>query len=273
MISRSTEGLAAAAAFLVLAGFGGPAMAQGMGNLFGDVAAGYDRYDANGHSADQWDASGSAVLTLDNPGFDIQGNFTNSAVNTPSSKTVAGTSTDAWGYGADVYWRDYAGDFGANVTQSTISTGSGRNFLTGGLFGEFYATSDLTLRAKGGRLQGDGDGWYGDSGLVFYPLNEIAIGITGDYARLEHNGPQLTDGTFSIEYLPVRDVPISLLLGYTYAHTEHLAGNFGGDANIFSIKLRAYFGGGGRNGGLADYQRNGATTWDGAPATIVGTSF
>jgi hypothetical protein len=271
MISHST--VAAAGAFLVLGCFGGSALAQGMGSLSGNLAAGYDRYDANGNSADQWSASGSAVLTLDNPGFNIQGNFANSAVNTPASKTIAGTSTDEWGYGADVYWRDYAGEFGANVTQNTISAGSGRDYLSAGLFGEFYMLSDVTLRAKGGRLQGDGDGWYGDSGVVFYPLDQIALSITGDYARLEHNGPQLTDGAFAIEYLPVRDVPVSLSLGYTYAHTQRLMGNFGGDANVFSIKLRAYFGGGGRNGGLADYQRNGATSWDGAPATIVGTSF
>ena len=37
--------------------------------------------------------------------------------------------------------------------------------------------------------------------------------------------------------------------------------------------MKAYFGGGGHNGALVDYQRNGATSWDGAPSTIIGTTF
>ena len=271
MILRLTGGAALAGAFLALSCAVG--LAQGMGNLAGNVTAGYDRYSVESKSADLWNASGSAVLTLDNPGADIQVNFGNSAVTTPASKKAAGTSTDQWAYGGDAYWRDYAGEFGVNATENTISTGAGKDYLSGGFFGEFYALSDLTLRAKGGRLQGDVDGWYGDSGLVFYPLDAVAISITGDYARLQHNGPQLTDGAFSIEYLPVRDVPISLSLGYTYARYQRLAGSFGGDANIFMVSLKAYFGGGGRNGGLADYQRNGATNWDGAPAALIAATF
>jgi hypothetical protein len=273
MIMRSTGSLAAAGFFLVLGGFGHPALAQGMGSLFGNVSGGYDRYDVNGRSADQWNASGSAVLTLDNPGGNIQVNFLNSGVNTLATKHVASMSMDEWGYGGDAYWRDYAGEFGVNITQDTLVKSSRSDDLSGGFFGEFYALSDLTLRAKGGRLQGDANAWYGDSGLVFYPLDQIAMSFTGDYARFQHNGPQLTDGAFSIEYLPVRDVPVSLSLGYTYARYQHLAGGFGGDANIFMLSLKVYFGGGGRNGGLVDYQRNGATNWDGAPAAIIGTSF
>jgi hypothetical protein len=270
MIFHRVGGLAAV---LFLGCLSGPALAQGMGNLSGNVAADFDRYDVNGRSADQWNASGSAVLTLDNPGGDIQANFANAGVNTLGTKKIAGTSSDDWTYGADAYWRDYAGDFGVNITDHNIPKGEGETFVSGGFFGEFFALSDLTLRAKGGRLQGDADGWYGDSGLVFYPLDAIAISLTGDYARLQHGGPQVTDGGLSIEYLPVRDVPVSLSLGYTYARYEHMTGGFAGDSNIFSIALKAYFGGGGRNGALVDYQRNGATSWDGAPSTIIGTTF
>jgi hypothetical protein len=257
----------------VLAGLGvvlvsGAASADGMGRLSGNLSAGYDRFDADGSSANQFNATGSAVLTLDNPGADIQVNFANSGIKT------GGKDTDNWAFGGDAYWRDYAGEFGVNVTQNTLADGAtGHDYLSGGFFGEFYALSDLTLRARGGKIQGDFDGWYGDTGLVFYPMDQVAISLTGDYARFQHGGPRVTDGVVGIEYLPVRDVPISLSISYTFARYEHNSAAFSGDNNIFSITLKAYFGGGGRNGGLVDYQRNGATDWDSAPSTILGTSL
>jgi hypothetical protein len=258
----------------VLAGLGaglvcGAASADGLGHLSGSLSVGYDRTDAPAGSANQFDAQGSAVLTLANPGPDFQVNFGNSGIK------IGGKDTDNWSFGGDAYWRDYAGEIGINVTQSTLATTiTGHDYRSAGFFGEFYALSDLTLRAKGGKVEGDLEGWYGDTGLVFYPVDQIAISLTGDYARFQHDGPRVTDGQISIEYLPVRDVPVSLSLGYTYARYQHTTTlPFGGDNNIFSITLKAYFGGGGRNGGLVDYQRNGATNWDGAPSTIVGSSF
>ncbi|HTQ14952.1 MAG TPA: hypothetical protein VMH86_13840 [Rhizomicrobium sp.] len=255
------------AAGLVLAA--GAARADGMGQLSGTLTGGYDRYDLNGTGqkpVNAFDAAGSAVLTLDNPGADIQINTGNTALKSN------GNDTDLWSFGADAYWRDYAGEFGVNFTQNTFVTSTGHDFYSGGFFGEFYMLSDLTLRAKGGRVQGDQDGWYGDTGLVLYPLNQIAISLTGDYARFQHSGPRVTDGNLAIEYLPVRDVPVSLTIGYTYARFQDLTGGKSGNANIFSVALKAYFGGV-RNGGLIDYQRNGATDWDGAPPTLVGTTF
>ncbi|MGH6871018.1 MAG: hypothetical protein ACREHE_05870 [Rhizomicrobium sp.] len=263
---------AAAAAGILLAAGAAQAQSesQGMGHLAGTLSAGYDRYDLNGTGAkpvNEFDGSGSAVLTLDNPGGNIQVNTSNEAIKTN------GNDTDLWSFGADAYWRDYAGEFGVNFTQNTFVTSTGHDFYSGGFFGEFYMLSNLTLRAKGGRIQGDEDGWYGDTGLVFYPMNQIAISLTGDYARFQHTtGPRLTDGQVAIEYLPVRSVPVSLSFGYTFARYQHLSGGAGGNASIFTIALKAYFGGV-RNGGLIDYHRNGATGWDGAPSALVGTTF
>lgn len=268
MLVRNLAVLAASGLFLANAG---AALAQssesyGMGHLAGTLEAGYDRYDTDGKSVNQWNANGSAVLTIDNPGMNIQVNTGNAALKT------SGNDTDIWSYGADAYWRDYAGAFGVNFTQDTFVTSTGHDFYSGGFFGEFYALSNVTLRAKGGRVQGDQDGWYGSTGLVFYPMNQIAISITGDYSHFKDNGPKVTDGTLQIEYLPVREVPVSLAIGYTYARYQHLSSGFGGDSNIFSVAVKAYFGGVG-HGGLIDYQRNGATSWDGAPSTIAGTTF
>ena len=257
-------GIATAACFVAAGGV--QAQSQGFGHLSGTLSAGYDRFDTDGHTVNDFNASGSAVLTLDNPGGNIQVNTNNDALK------LNGNDRDVWTYGADMYWRDYAGDFGVNFTEGTNLTTTGHDFYSGGFFGEFYIFPHLTLRAKGGRVQGDSDGWYGDTGLVYYPLDQVAISVTGDYARFQHDGPRVTDGQFSIEYLPVRDVPVSLTLGYTYARYQNLTGGLGGDTNIFSIALKAYFGGV-RSGGLVDYHRNTATNWDGAPASLVGTTF
>ncbi len=260
--------LAAACGFLLAGAASADDYDGGVGRVTGNLTAGYDRYDFQGHSANAWNAAGSAVLTIANPGIDVQVNFDNTGL-----KTAGINDADKWAYGGDVYWRDYAGEFGVNIAENSFASGSGHDYLSGGFFGEFYVASSLTLRAKGGRLQGDINGWYGDTGLVYYPLNQVSISVTGDYARFQDGGPQVTDGNISIEYLPVRDVPISLALGYTRARYEKVQAGFGGNTNIFSIAVKAYFGGGGRNGGLADYQRNGPTDWDGAPSTILGTTF
>jgi hypothetical protein len=277
MEQRSTGTLAAASAFVLVGCLGAPAVAQDMGQLAGTLDGSYAHYDTKQGSplkdeaTNQWQAGGSAVLTVDNPGGNIQLNFDNSGVKVDTK------SSDDWGYGADAYWRDYAGDFGVNITGNSVSNGKDVDYYTGGFFGEFFALSDLTLRAKGGGIHGDFDGWYGDSGVVFYPYSDLALSFTGDYARIAHSGPQLTDGAFSVEYLPVRDVPVSLAFGYTYARYRHLApppaGGLNENVDVFSVALKVYFGGGSRRASLVDYQRGGPTDWDGAPPALVGIGF
>lgn len=273
---RSTGKLASAGAFVLVACLATPAVGQDIGRLAGDIALGYAHYDTKqasvpNSSTNQWDASGSAVLTVSNPGANIQLNFNNSALK------VANQSVDDWGYGGDVYWRDYAGDVGLNASINSVAKGSSIDYESFGLFGEFFVLSNLTLRAKGGTLQGNYNGWYGDSGLVFYPYSDLALGFTGDYAHIAHGGPQLTDGAFTAEYLPVRDVPVSLAFGYTYARYRHLAppppGGLNESLNVFSVALKFYFGGGGRRASLVDYQRGGTTNWDGAPPALIGIGF
>jgi hypothetical protein len=243
--------------------------ADGLGHLTGNISLGYDRQNASDQSANLWDASGQAVLTLSNPGANLQVNLNNTGIK------FNGKDFDNWSIGGDAYWRDYAGDFGIDITQNTLVTNvTGHDYRSGGFFGEFFALSDLTLRAKGGKFQGDSEGWYGSTGLVFYPADQISVSLTGDYARFQHDGPRVTDGTFAIEYLPVREIPVSISIGYTFARYTHTAiTTFANDNNIFSVTVKAYFGGGGRSGGLVDYDRNGAVNWDSAPSTILGTSF
>jgi hypothetical protein len=272
---RSTGKLAAAGVFVLAACLATPALAQDMGSLAGDVQGGYTHYDTRQAAKDgdtnEWTAGGSAVFTLSNPGVNFQGNFENAGLK------VKNQSTDDWGYGGDIFWRDFAGDVGLNVTADSVSKGTSGDYQSEDIFGQFYVLPNLTLGAKGGHIGGDFSGWFGDSRLVFYPFDDVALTLAGDYARIQHAGPQMEDAAFTAEYLPVRDVPVTLAFGYTYARYTHLApppaGGLDENLNVFSVALKFYFGGGGRRASLVDYQRGGTESWDGPPPTLVGIGF
>jgi hypothetical protein len=267
-------GASVSAAALVALGSGcGPALAQGDDMQFaGTIGAGWTDYLTSGdvHTND-WLASGAAVLTLDNPGFDVQANFNNSDLQVP------GKSSDLWSYGGDVYWRDYAGNIGINANfESAVTNGTGvlGNTTiaedTYGWFGQWFARPNLTFEIKGGRFEGHFEGLYGDVGAVFYPYHDIALSLTSDYAEAEHVREQLRDAMFTAVYLPVHDVPVSVYLGYDYSLVSALPHQ---QVSALMVGLKAYLGGGGRNGTLVDYQRNGTTNWDGAPAGLVELGF
>jgi len=250
------------------------AVAQGDNMQFaGTLGAGWSDYLMPGQKAptNDWLASASAVLTIDNPGFNVQANFNNSAVEMP------GQSIDTWSYGGDVFWRDYAGSVGLNASLATdVSTGSAtvgsathdeQNF---GWFGQWFVLHDLTLQFKGGIAEGHMEGEYGDGGVVYYPYQDIALNLTADYAQASHIHEQVRDAIFTVEYLPVRDVPVSLYVGYDYSMVSELPHQ---QVSVLVVGLKAYLGGGGRNGTLVDYQRNNATNWDGAPAALLELGF
>jgi hypothetical protein len=251
-----------------------PALAQGDEMQFaGTVGAGWSDYLLPGQrkNTSDWLASGSAVLTVDNPGFNVQANFNNSAVEMPKQ------SADTWSFGGDVYWRDYAGSVGFNVNFATdVNTGSTtvgaghddeENY---GWFGQWFVRRDLTLQFKGGITDGRFEGEYGGAGVVFYPYQYIATSLTADYTQDPHIREQVRDATFTVEYLPVHDIPVSLYLGYDYSLVSQLPHE---QVSVLLVGLKAYLGGGGRSGTLVEYQRNGATNWDGAPAAVLELGF
>lgn len=267
---RSHVKVASLAAVAVFAlGWGGsPAFAEPSDSMIaGTLGVGWTDYLTHGSHSDDWLASGSAVLKIDNPGFNIQVNFDNSAVRAP-----AASSGDLASYGGDVYWRDYAGSIGINITDNMLtSSGVGSaNYESFGLFGQWFALPQLTLEIKGGRFDGNHEGWYGDGAVVYYPYADIALSLGADYGDGQRDHHELKDASLLAEYLPVHEIPVSMYIGYDFAEYSQLSHH---DANVLMFGLKAYLGGGGRSGTLVDYQRNGTTNWDGAPATLVGLNF
>ncbi len=252
---------------------GGPVQAQ-MLAVAGSLEGGYSSYDTPGEHLNEWRGAGSGVFTIDNPGFNLQANFGNSGLK------LSGQSADLWRYDADIFWRDHAGAIGidgggdsvsAGITNTTSksSTSSGFDLVHFGMFGEFFVFQGLTLRMRGGRIAGDETGYYASPGLVWYPIRDIAVSLNGDYIKLDNPAPTVEDISVSAEYMPVRDVPITLSIGYTYAHLSQLSGH----QDVLSAGIKWYFGGEGRSGTLEDRQRNGPDNWAGPPATLVGVGF
>jgi hypothetical protein len=268
MIRRAGLFLGIAAAAMAV---GGVASAQEL-SIAGTLEGNYAHYDTPGAAQNEYKGSGSAVFTVDNPGINLQANFSNSGLKQGDQ------SADVWTYDGDAFWRDRAGAFGINgggdtasavIDQAAKATDKGENVYHYGMFGEFYAIPQFTLRAKGGRVDGDMTGYYSSAGFVVYPLNSIAISLNADYLKLDKPDPTTRDLTLKAEYMPVRDIPFTVSIGYTYT----MASQYSGNLNVLFAGLKWYFGGDGRTGSIADHQRNGPQSWDGPPSSLAALGF
>jgi hypothetical protein len=258
----------------ILALAAGPALAQSDMQFAGTVGVGWTDFllPAKAAHANEWLANGSAVLTLNNPGFNFQLNGNDNDDQIPSK-----TSRDFWSYGGDIFWRDYAGSFGINANSSVGSnvgalavSAKPYDVQTYGIFGQWFAEPDLTMEIKTGRFQGQDEGMYGDWAVVIYPYHDLALSLTADYAEAQHVREEVRDGVFMLEYLPVHDVPVSLYVGYDYAIESQLPHQ---QVSVLLVGIKAYLGGGGGGGTLVDYQRNGPTNWDAASPTPFDLGF
>jgi hypothetical protein len=259
--------------------FAGNADAQGFDpTIAGTLNAGWSysaspgnsAQDLGGRSIQDWSGGGAAVLSLSNPGFNVQLNLNDSDLQLPRLNTAPSVGINAWAYGGDVFWRDYAGSTGINAEFSHVTvgatTGATQALDTFGWFGQFFALPDLTLEAKGGYIQGHDEGWYGDVGAAYYLMPDVALEPALDYGKFEHMGHQLRDVSLSLEYMPAREIPVSMSLGYDYADYSQFHPQ---RVNIFLVGLKVYLGGAGRSGSLVEYQRNGTTNWDGPSSSLL----
>ncbi|HEY4115968.1 MAG TPA: hypothetical protein VGM17_18065 [Rhizomicrobium sp.] len=255
--------LSAAASLWAIVGVAGHAQGEEL-QLSGLVGGGFANLKTPGGDTTDWNGRASANLMITDPGFNVQANIQDERLNYP--KSAGGDSLLS--YGGDVYWRDYAGVFGANV--STVQfPHAGSTEVTFGGFGEGYVMQSLTLRMKGGLVRGHTDAYYADAGFVAYPFKSIALSADVNYAKIHNGGPTLRDGKFMAEFLPVSDIPVSLTLGYDYEKVSQISDHI----DILSVGLKIYFGGAGRDGSLRSRQRNGIATWDGPPDTLKALTF
>ena len=155
MVSKRAS-LAAAGVLVFL-----PCAAAYAGNemqFSGTLGAGDTYYDSPNLHVGDWNADGSVLLAFDNPGFDLQGNFTN------DNLSASAHGGDYWSFGGDVFWRDYAGAIGIDVDTHALSNyiknGSGADFDSFGAFGQWYVAPVATLEFKGGWLSQHFEGPY-----------------------------------------------------------------------------------------------------------------
>lgn len=229
--------------------------------IVGSLDVGYADTSLSGHagSANQWDGGGAALVSLGNPGLDFQVNADADHVG------LHDDSGNVWSTDGTFMWRDWAGSFGASVGYASLAGSDGFFGLKGdmasyGLFGEWYAFSMLTLQAKGGALSDSVSGGYVGAGATFYWFSDFSTNVYFNYTTLRRSEPQITDGGVTLEYLPVRSLPVSFYVGYDYTSVDRKVG-FG---NTILAGLKFHIGDLDQGTSLRDYQRTGGTTeWNG----------
>ena len=237
----------------------------------GTLGAGDTFFDAPNLHIGDWNANGSVLFTIDNPGFNLQGNFTN------DNLSASAHGGDFWSFGGDVFWRDYAGAIGLDIDTHAISNyirnGTGSDFDNFGAFGQWYVSPEVTLEFKGGWLSQHYEGPYGGVAGILYPLDSLGITLGADYAKANHLDPELKDIGLTAEWLPLTEFPVSIGFGYTRAEIDRLPVPPDPDSNrsidLWSVSVKVYFGEGGAGNTLRDYQRNGSVNYDSAPPAII----
>ena len=233
--------------------------------LSANVNAAYNNLSAPGGDTSLWGGVARGNLTIMDPGINVEAKAGGDWLNLPKS---GGSNTNLWDFGGDAYWRDRAGDFGGSLEEIRLPDAHASS-LSYGLFGEAFLWRSFTLRLKAGKLTNDVNAWYGSAGLLAYPVRSIALGVGFDYARVQDGGTELKAANVSAEYLPVPNIPVSVSLGYNYEKV----GQTNGHIDVLTAGITVYLGGEGVDGSLRSRQRNGAVTWDGAPASLVGLTF
>lgn len=235
-------------------------------NLSGSFSGDYSYLKTPGGDTSVWDGLGRVNFTITDPGLNVELRAANDYSNFLQTN---GVRHDLWDYGGDVYWRDYAGAIGGSVTAIQLPVEHSSQSIAYGGFGEAYLFGAFTLRVKGGAISNNLSGYYAGGAAVAYPVKNIAVDLEFDYAKLEHNGPDLKNVGLTAEYLPVPSIPVSLTLGYSYETASQIPNHI----DVWTAGITVYLGGAGVDGSLRDRQRNGTLVWNGAPQNLLGLTL
>lgn len=250
------ERAASCAAFVtILALLSGTASASASGSSVSgavDLGYSYTKLSNGGGHLNNWNGSGTALVDV--------GNGLNFQVGSGGSHTsFSGVRINTWKADGAIFWRDWAGAFGATVNYHALSgaftplgVGASAKFTDYGLFGDYYMTRDITLSAAGGAFSGDIKGYYGGGGLTYYLKRNIAFTADGAYTKFRNGGGHMTDFGAKLEYAPFVHVPVSMYAGYNYTDISGTSSKL----NTFSVGLTVYFDGGAGDA-LVEHHRNG----------------
>jgi hypothetical protein len=228
---------------------GAPQTANASLTKFAILDVGYVHTTAGPGASNTFSGGGSALVSYDRFNFQFDASDARSGSGRTSSTTAV--------FSGDFFWRSREGTFGVSVGRSLFHAGSHDANATGyGLFGEWYATRNITLAIRGGAFSGFDSGRYGDLDAKVYLLPNMAVHTGYNYTGV--SGGSTSDFGVGLEYLLARQAPLSLVAAY-----HHTSPNGGGlDINTFNIGFRYRFG---ITGALVDLDRGGSLSWNGLP--------
>jgi hypothetical protein len=228
----------------------GLAVAQGAWadtTFSGALGGGYTWQTVKDVNINLYDGSGSVLATFGNSGFNAQlgGGYAN--------QEIEGHSFGTWSFNGLVFWRDIKGAIGVNASYNSMDI-SGTNFgyENYGLFGEWYAMNDLTLRIRGGGISGEHDvsGAYGAAGGEYYITPDLGLNVDAGYNNL--SGIHWATAYAGAEYLILHEYPLSVSLGYQFVGYTGIPGMHG-----VMVRLNYRFG---LSGSLIELDRSGPIT-------------
>lgn len=245
-------------ALLLLAGLAvaAPTFAtQKMPELHGSLDIGAARGEISGYDGWIYGGSGQAMALLPRWGIGLQLGGGYNAI------TLDGANGHVWDAGTHLFWRGSTGSLGASAQYAALDIGGlEADSRMAGLFGEWYALPHLTLRLKGGYLNGganvfatNGDGGFFGINLENYFLPDFGVGVEASHVALSSLHGTAIGGY--AEYLMSRRFPLSLRTGYRHIF---MTGSL--DADVVWFGLRYRFGG---DGPLVTQDRSGSLVWNG----------
>lgn len=232
----------------------------------GTVTGGYNYSDVRGVANNAFDFGGAANYAIPDTHLNVQGFADYSET---KSQTVP---VDTWSSGGAVSWRDhdYAVGFNGDYNSSRL-LGQSASYGNYGLFGEWYATNEFTVRLRGGGISGDfaklhGDGGYFGGGASLYVLPQLALTADASYNTVSN----LHWSTFEIgpEYMPLPDVPLSISAAYTHDQIGYAQQSLHSDGIMVRLAFHL-----GQGNSLAEFDRNGPLSVSGARLPMDGLTY
>ncbi len=237
-----------------------PAMASASDDISALLDGGFaynDTHTGADQHADQYSMRGSALFSFDNPGLGLQLDGANDWYADPTNGT-----SHLWSGGADAFWRDGKGTIGLSASYFRVDQPAfpffriARAIESYGFFGEYYASSDLTVQIKGGGTTGatGAASLYGGGGLTYYDSPDLAFHTEMNFNAYT-SGRDWTSIDSNVEYLPFGSFPLSLYAGYDWTNFSAA-----GYASTFFAGVKLRFG---ADRTLVGYHRSGPVEWTG----------
>jgi len=235
----------------------GPALADDMGGMngfSGTLSGDYSNTHVDhGGSADVWGGNGEGMMALGSTGVNAQVDGGYHAIDIHGLGNL-----DVWNANGSLFAIiNNGGRLGATYGYAGFSGGGSSAHLSNyGIFGEWWASDDITVAGKVGGFDSNSfaSGYYAGGQFKYYALTDLALGAGIDQTHFNGGGgSEETDYTLSGEYLLSETTPISIAGSWAYSDAA------GGHAQTWGVALKYYCNDGSGAATLVDRQRSSGT--------------